>query len=142
MQRTFGTGRERAYFSRKEDVSSGGYGQTNLAKGLKQLLIDESYRKNKRKKLLKEETSLLKKIWFNVGNRWIYNLVKRKGEEMDLKVSIIVPVYKNKHLDRCIKSLVEQTYKNLQLILVNDGSTDGSLEICKAWGGRMIELWL
>lgn len=61
---------------------------------------------------------------------------------MDLKVSIIVPVYKNKHLDRCIKSLVEQTYKNLQLILVNDGSTDGSLEICKAWGGRMIELWL
>lgn len=47
------------------------------------------------------------------------------------KVSIIVPVYNVKNeLNRCICSLIGQTYKNLEIILVDDGSTDGSSEIC------------
>ena len=50
------------------------------------------------------------------------------------KVSIIVPVYNvEKYLDRCIESLAEQTYKNTEIILVNDGSTDGSSDILNKW---------
>lgn len=55
---------------------------------------------------------------------------------MDL-VSIIVPVFNvEAYIDRCIKSLVEQKYRELQIILVNDGSKDGSLEICELWAKR------
>ena len=46
-------------------------------------------------------------------------------------VSIIVPVYNvEKYLDQCIKSILNQTYHNLEIILINDGSTDRSEEIC------------
>lgn len=49
---------------------------------------------------------------------------------MDL-VSIIVPVFNvEKHLKNCVNSLKEQTYENIEIILVDDGSTDGSAEIC------------
>ena len=49
-------------------------------------------------------------------------------------ISIIVPVYNvEKYLDRCIQSIVEQTYRNLEIILVDDGSTDGSEKICDSW---------
>jgi len=47
------------------------------------------------------------------------------------KVSIIVPVYNaQKYLDKCIKSIINQTYRNCEIILINDGSTDNSLNIC------------
>lgn len=47
------------------------------------------------------------------------------------KLSIIVPVYNSeKYLDKCIKSIIEQTYNNLELILVDDGSIDNSPRIC------------
>ena len=46
-------------------------------------------------------------------------------------ISVIVPVYNVAgYLDRCIKSILNQTYSDLEVILVNDGSTDGSDEIC------------
>lgn len=49
-------------------------------------------------------------------------------------LSIIIPIYNSKHyLEKCIDSVIHQTYKNLQVILVNDGSTDGSQLICRAW---------
>lgn len=45
-------------------------------------------------------------------------------------ISVIIPVYNtSKYLEKCINSLINQTYKNLELIFVNDGSTDNSLEI-------------
>jgi len=49
-------------------------------------------------------------------------------------ITIIVPVYNvEQYLDRCIESIVNQTYSNLEIILVNDGSTDGSSEICSKY---------
>lgn len=50
------------------------------------------------------------------------------------KVSVIVPVYNvEKYLARCVESIQAQTEKDIQIILVNDGSTDNSLEICKKY---------
>lgn len=47
------------------------------------------------------------------------------------KISVIVPVYNvKKYIKRCLDSIIEQTYKNLEIILIDDGSTDGSGEIC------------
>ena len=46
-------------------------------------------------------------------------------------LSVVVPVYNvEKYLDRCIKSIINQTYKNLEIILVDDGSVDTSGKIC------------
>ena len=51
---------------------------------------------------------------------------------MQGKISIIVPVYKvEKELDRCVQSLLKQTYKNLEIILVDDGSPDQCPELCE-----------
>lgn len=55
----------------------------------------------------------------------------------EVKVSIIVPVYKvEKFLDRCIRSLTNQTYQNLEIILVDDGSPDHCGERCDDWANR------
>lgn len=52
-------------------------------------------------------------------------------------ISVIVPVYQvESYLDRCICSIVEQTYENLEILLVDDGSTDRSGEICDVWAER------
>lgn len=53
---------------------------------------------------------------------------------MNMKVSIIVPVYNAApYLRECIDSLVNQTWKDIEVILVNDGSTDASGEICESY---------
>ena len=47
-------------------------------------------------------------------------------------ISVIVPVCNcEKYIEICIRSVLQQTYTNLELILVDDGSTDGSSEVCK-----------
>jgi len=56
---------------------------------------------------------------------------------MDELISVIVPVYNaEKYIEHCIRSLLEQTYKNFELILINDGSTDRSLKLCKAFSDK------
>lgn len=52
-------------------------------------------------------------------------------------ISVIVPIYKaEKYLNRCIESIVKQTYDCLEIILVDDGSTDTSPQICDNWGKK------
>lgn len=49
-------------------------------------------------------------------------------------VSILVPVYnKERYLHKCIESLINQTYKNIEIVLVDDGSTDNSLSVCRKY---------
>ena len=49
----------------------------------------------------------------------------------EVLISAIVPIYNvEKYLGKCIDSIINQTYKNLEIILVDDGSTDGCFEIC------------
>ena len=53
------------------------------------------------------------------------------------KISVIVPIYNvEKYLRRCLDSIINQTYKNLEIILVNDGSKDNSFEICKEYKNK------
>lgn len=50
------------------------------------------------------------------------------------RVSVIVPVYNvRSYLDRCVRSIVNQTEQDIQIILVDDGSTDGSSSLCDDW---------
>lgn len=49
-------------------------------------------------------------------------------------ISVIVPVYKvENYLDRCVKSIVDQSYQNLEIVLVDDGSPDKCGEKCDFW---------
>lgn len=49
-------------------------------------------------------------------------------------VSVIIPVYNAaKYLDRCLESVIGQDYSNIEIVLVDDGSTDSSPEICAKW---------
>lgn len=55
---------------------------------------------------------------------------------MDL-ISIIVPVYKvEQYLDECIETIVSQTYRNIEIVLVDDGSPDRCSEICDEWAEK------
>jgi len=52
-------------------------------------------------------------------------------------ISVIVPVYNvEKYLNRCVQSIVDQTYKNLEIILVDDGSPDHCPQMCDAWAKK------
>lgn len=54
-----------------------------------------------------------------------------------VKISVIVPIYNSsKALPKCIESVLEQTFTDIELILVNDGSTDNSAEICDEYAKR------
>ncbi|MCR5206958.1 MAG: glycosyltransferase [Eubacterium sp.] len=56
---------------------------------------------------------------------------------MEPLISVIVPVYNvSKYLDRCVESIVNQTYKNLEIILVDDGSPDNCPAICDEWAQK------
>lgn len=53
------------------------------------------------------------------------------------KISIIVPVYNiEKYLSRCLDSIINQTYKNLEIIVISDGSVDGSNEIIRSYAAK------
>ena len=46
-------------------------------------------------------------------------------------VSVVVPVYNaNRYVSQCLESIAQQSYKNIEVIIIDDGSTDGSDSIC------------
>lgn len=52
-------------------------------------------------------------------------------------ISVIIPVHNTeKYLDRCLESIIEQTYGNFEIILSENGSSDGSLEKCREWAAK------
>ena len=54
-----------------------------------------------------------------------------------MKVSIIVPVYNvEEYLDECVQSIISQTFSNIEIVLVDDGSTDSSGMICDCWAEK------
>ena len=56
---------------------------------------------------------------------------------MDEKISVIVPVYNvEQYLERCVDSIINQTYKNLEIILVDDGATDCSGAIADSYAAK------
>ena len=60
-----------------------------------------------------------------IDDIYIYEL------SLDEKISVIIPVYNvERYIEYCLESVINQTYKNLQIILIDDGSTDKSGEIC------------
>ena len=60
--------------------------------------------------------------------------------KMTEKVSVIVPVYNvEKYLRQCLDSILQQTYQNLEILIINDGSTDGSDAICREYLEKMNE---
>lgn len=59
------------------------------------------------------------------------------SEERSPLVSIIVPVYNVEHyLDACVESLLQQEYRNFELLLIDDGSQDGSPRLCDSWATK------
>ena len=57
-----------------------------------------------------------------------------KNTQENFKVSIVIPIYNSQdYLEECIRSVLSQSYKNTEIILVNDGSVDGSLLICEKY---------
>lgn len=54
-----------------------------------------------------------------------------------IKVSVIVPVYNvENYLDKCLESIINQSFKDMEIILIDDGSTDDSGKICLKWQER------
>ena len=59
------------------------------------------------------------------------------AQEITGLVSVIIPVYNGaEYLPRCIESVASQSYKNLEMILIDDGSTDNSLKICQDYSAK------
>lgn len=57
-------------------------------------------------------------------------LVRGRLKNMNKKITVIIPVYNTEnYVERCIRSIINQTYSNLEIICINDGSSDNSLEV-------------
>lgn len=65
-------------------------------------------------------------------------LIEKSGKNFNPLVSIIIPVYNGeRYLREAIDSALNQTYRNIEIIVVNDGSVDGSEEIIKSYGNKL-----
>jgi glycosyltransferase involved in cell wall biosynthesis len=61
----------------------------------------------------------------------------KEGNESMAEISVIVPIYKvEKYIDQCIQSILEQTFSDYEVILVDDGSPDNCGRICDEYAKR------
>lgn len=64
-------------------------------------------------------------------------MLKKLKKEVNVVISIIIPVYNGEgYLQKCIESIQKQTYSDIEIILINDGSTDNSGRICDEFTGK------
>lgn len=79
-------------------------------------------------------------VWHRFLLSLEYLLLYMKGVFWDMKqplISIVIPVYNvGSYLSPCLNSILGQTYKNIEIILVNDGSTDGSQDLCRTYARK------
>ena len=67
----------------------------------------------------------------------IIEIIKNKKHIENPKISLIIPVYNvEKFLRECLDSVVNQTMRDIEIICINDGSTDGSLDILKKYAAK------
>ena len=60
-------------------------------------------------------------------------------KDTSLKISVIIPVYNvEKYLRICLESILNQNFKGYEIILINDGSTDNSLNICREYEKNIV----
>lgn len=60
-----------------------------------------------------------------------------------MKISVIIPVYNTeKYLKECVESVLAQTYHNLEILLINDGATDSSPQICESYAKQDVRIKL
>lgn len=74
--------------------------------------------------------------FYNIYISYLNNIyiMKEKKEREKYLISIIIPIYnRQSYLTKVLESVLNQTHKNLEIILINDGSTDNSLKICKQY---------
>jgi len=87
----------------------------------------------KTKKMRKVFSFLFVSLFFGVCTILIHSLNSAQNNNKT-KISVILPVYNvENYLKECLDSVINQSYKNLEIICVNDGSTDNSLEILKKY---------
>ena len=89
----------------------------------------------KKKKLRKKFSKNAK-----FGGLW-FNLFKKKDKKKDPLISIIMPNYKSKYLEKSIKSILNQNYKNIELIVVDGDSGKETIQILKKYNNK-IDFWI
>jgi glycosyltransferase involved in cell wall biosynthesis len=94
--------------------------------------------------MLSPSTEFAEKNYFIKGGyredpqpHWSFSPSTAGTNENNELISVVIPVYNvEKYLRECLDSVIHQTYRNLQIICVNDGSTDGSLAILKEYATK------
>lgn len=77
----------------------------------------------------------------HLGNGKIGTLLKKRGETGGNMISVIVPIYNvENYLPQCIESIISQTYQDLEIILVDDGSTDSCGGICDTYAEKDLRI--
>ena len=116
-----------------------------LKSNLERLKVYKIFRENFEKQLvvrakseiLKADTVFKTKFLAEFKNIFADDLYNELLKELEVKVSVIIPIYNaEKYLRECLDSVVNQTLKNIEIICVNDCSTDGSLEIIKEYASK------
>lgn len=80
------------------------------------------------------EYNLCKDSLLNFYNKNFSEKTSDDINNSNILLSVIVPVYNSgQYLEQCLESIINQTYKNLEIIIVNDGSSDNSVEIIKKY---------
>lgn len=68
-------------------------------------------------------------------------MVKENSQVYKQQISVIVPVYNaERWLKRCIDSILNQTYTNLEILLIDDGSTDASAQVCDEYESKDVRV--